>query len=496
VNRQITRLALTGVGLIVSLVVATTYWQTWAAGDLADRQDNQIERVAQFTIKRGEIFGSNPRRILGKNRPEKVGGRTLYFRRYPQGPLTAHIVGYSTQSRSRAGLERSLNDYLTGSNANLSTVLDTTLDRLKGATVKGNDVVLTLNLRAQKAAVEALDGRCGSVVALQPATGKLLVAANFPTYDPNIFEEDDALGRIARINAPCSPVAPLYNRATKGLYAPGSTFKVVTLSAALDTGRYTPESEFDDPGYCEVYGRRVNNYDTTSPFGHLNLREALVNSVNSVFCNIGKDLGAKKIVEYSKRFGFYSTPPLETPSNERAPSGLYVKGHTFDPKVDSDVDPGRFAFGQERLLVTPLQMAMVAATIANRGVLMRPYVVNRIVSPSGSIVVRTKPQDLGRAVKPETADAVGSMMRDVVERGTGTRAQISGVPVSGKTGTAETGRSGLVTTWFICFAGRGKRQVAVAVVLEQQRSGSTGGQTAAPVARAVLQALIGGAANS
>ena len=189
-------------------------------------------------------------------------------------------------------------------------------------------------------------------------------------------------------------------------------------------------------------------------------------------------------------------PPLETPSSERAPSGLYVRGRLFDPTVDSDVDPGRFAFGQERLLVTPLQMAMVVGTIANRGLLMRPYVVDRIVSPSGEIVVKTKPQDLGRAVKPETADAVGSMMRDVVVRGTGTRAQISGVPVSGKTGTAETGRTGLVTTWFICFAGRGKNQVAVAVVLEQQRTGSTGGQTAAPVAREVLQALFGGAANS
>ncbi|MBA2384038.1 MAG: hypothetical protein H0V68_05170 [Actinobacteria bacterium] len=495
-NRQITRLALTGVGLIVSLVVATTYWQAWAAGDLADRQDNQIERVAQFTIKRGEIIGTSPRRVLARNRSEKVGGRTLYFRRYPQGALTSHVVGYSTQSRSRAGLERSLNDYLTGSNANLSTVLDTTFDRLKGATIQGNDVLLTLNLRAQRAAMDALGGRCGSVVALEPATGKVLVLANVPSYDPNVFEKDDALRRIARIQAPCRPVAPLYNRATKGLYAPGSTFKVLTLAAALDTGRFKPDSSFIDPGYCEVYGRRVNNYDTTSPFGRLNLREALVNSVNSVFCNIGKDLGSRKIVEYSKRFGFYSTPPLETPSSERAPSGLYVKGETFDPKVDSDVDPGRFAFGQERLLVTPLQMAMLAGAIANRGVVMRPYVVDRIVAPSGKTVVRTKPSDLGRAVKPETADAVASMMRDAVSRGTGTRAQLSGVPVAGKTGTAETGRAGLNTTWFICFAGRGKRQVAVAVVVEQQSSGSTGGQTAAPVAREVLQALFGGAANS
>jgi peptidoglycan glycosyltransferase len=196
-----------------------------------------------------------------------------------------------------------------------------------------------------------------------------------------------------------------------------------------------------------------------------------------------------------KRFGFYSTPPLETPSNERAPSGLYDdKRELFDPKEDTDVDPGRLAFGQERLLVTPLQMAMLAATVANEGVVMRPYVVDRIVAPNGSIVVRTKPQSLGRAVKPETAQAVAEMMKEAVEGGTGTAARISGLTVGGKTGTAETGVSGLNTTWFISYAGHEQPEVAIAVVVEEQNS--TGGATAAPVARDVLQALLGSSANS
>ncbi|MBA2331770.1 MAG: penicillin-binding protein 2 [Actinobacteria bacterium] len=486
-NDQIRKLALVGTTLIVVLVVATTYWQAWAAGDLADRQDNQIQRVAEFTVKRGEIIGSAGR-PLAKNKREKTGGRTFYFRGYPQGGLAAHVVGYSTQSRARAGLERSLNDYLTGSNANLGAVLD----KLTGSTVTGSSVHLTLNLKAQRAALDALDGRCGSVVALDVRTGKVLVMANLPTYDPNLIEEN--YGRIARIDAPCRPVAPLINRATNGLYAPGSTFKVLTAAAALDSGEYTPDSDFVDPGYCEVYGRRVNNYDTTRPFGKVDLRDALKYSVNSVFCNIGKELGSKKLVEYAKRFGFYSTPPLETPANERAPSGLYAKGELFDPKLDSDVDPGRFAFGQERLLVTPLQMAMLAGTIANDGVVMRPYVVDQIRDPDGAIVTRTKPDELGRAVEPETARAVASMMRGAVEDGTGTAARISGLAVSGKTGTAETGIRGRNTTWFICFAGREGREVAVAVVVEQQAS--TGGQTAAPIARQVLQALFGRTANS
>jgi len=490
-NRQITRLALAGVGLIVSLVVATTYWQAWAAGDLADRQDNQIQRVAQFTIKRGEIRTKGV--VVARNRAEKVGGRTLYFREYPQRGLAAHVHGYSTQSRFRTGLERSMNDYLTGSNANLSTVLDTAVDRLKGATIEGNDVLLTLDPRGQRAAQNALGSRCGAVVALEPATGRVLVMASSPTYDPNDVEEN--FDRATGVKADCKRPDALLNRATAGLYAPGSTFKVVTASAALDTGRYTPTSSFVDPGYCEVYGKRVNNYDTNRPFGRLDLRTALKNSVNSVFCNIGKDLGAKLIVQYAKRFGFYSTPPLETPSNERAPSGLYrPNGELLDPKEDTEVDPGRFAFGQERLLVTPLQMAMVAAAIANGGVVMRPHVVDRIVAPDGAIVQRTKPDELGRAVKPETAQAVAAMMREAVEGGTGTAARLSGFVVGGKTGTAETGIAGLNTTWFISYAGKERPQVAIAVVVEQQNS--TGGETAAPVARSVLQALLGAAANS
>jgi peptidoglycan glycosyltransferase len=489
-NRAITRLALVGTGLMVLLVVATTYWQAWAAGDLADRQDNQIQRVAQFTIERGRIVSG--RKVLATNRERKVGGRTLYFRRYPSNGLAAHVVGYSTQERARAGLERSRNDYLIAANQNLSTVYRRTIDELKGATVQGNDLLLTLNMRAQEVAMRALGGRCGSVVALEPETGKVLVMASSPTFDQNTIERD--FSAIARIQAPCKPVAPLYNRATYGLYAPGSTFKVVTAAAAIDSGRYNARSSFVDPGYCEVYGRRVNNYDTTRPFGRLDLRTALVNSVNSVFCNIGKDLGSRAIVEQSKKFGFYETPPLETPDNERVASGLYDGGELFDPRLDSDVDAGRFAFGQERLLVTPLQMAMVAAGIANDGVVMEPHVIDRIVSPKGSIVVRSKPDELGRAVKARTAGTIASMMRDAVERGTGTAARIPGLVVGGKTGTAETGVAGTNNAWFICFAGRERPQVAVAVVLEQQNG--TGGQLAAPIAREVVQALLPGTANS
>jgi peptidoglycan glycosyltransferase len=491
VNRQITRVAVVALVLLSALIVATTYWQSWAAASLADRQDNAIQRVAQFQIKRGQIYAADGRTVLARRIARKVQGKTLYFRRYPYGGLFSHVVGYSTQVRSRAGLERSMNDYLTASNANLSTVLDRTFDKLRGGTIEGNDLILTLRPGAQRLAYQQLAGRCGSVVALEPKTGRVLVMASSPTYDPNLMERQGGYAKILRTRAPCSSPSPLVNRATFGQYIPGSTFKVVTASAALDTGRFTPESSFVDPGYCEEYGRKVTNYsDQSGPevFGRVSFVQALVNSINSVFCNVGKEMGPKPIVDYMKRYGFYSVPPLETPINERRPSGLYSKGKLFEPESSGQVDPGRLAFGQERLQVTPLQMAMVAGGVANKGVVMEPFVVQKIRAPGGQTIRKTRPRELGRAISPKTAEQLTSMMTQVVQSGTGTAAQIPGVTVAGKTGTAETGVAGKNTVWFISFAPAEDPKVAVAVMVEQQNS--TGGQTSAPIAKAVLQALL------
>jgi len=492
VNPQISRLALAALALLVALIVATTYWQTWAVAGLEARKDNAIQRVAQFSIRRGVMYASDGRTVLAANRRKKVKGQTLYFRRYPQRGLAAHAVGYSTQVRFRTGLERSLNDYLTGANAHLDTVLDTTLDRLRGVTIKGNNAVLTLNARAQRVALKALAGNCGAIVALEPRTGKVLVMASSPTYDPNAVEQNYRL--IKRIRAACRPASPLLNRAANGTYAPGSTFKVVTAAAALDSGRYKLSSTFVDPGYCIEYGKRVQNYDTTRPFGRVNLLQALQHSINSVFCEIGKTLGPETLVRYAKRFGFYSRPPLETPEDERTASGLYRKGRLFEPKDSSQADPGRFAFGQERLLVTPLQMAMVAATVANGGIVMKPHLVARILSPGGSVVTRTKPRRLNRALKPESARDLTLMMEAAVSAGTGTAAAIPGIRVAGKTGTAETGVKGRNTTSFIAFAPVDAPRVAIAVILENQSG--TGGKTAAPIAKTVMEALLGVRSNS
>jgi peptidoglycan glycosyltransferase len=340
---------------------------------------------------------------------------------------------------------------------------------------------------------------CGAAVALNPKTGAVLAMASAPTYNPNLVETEGGYQKILATKAPCRPASPLLNRATQGLYPPGSIFKAVTAAAALDSGEFTPESRFDDPGYCVQYGKKVfnaGNPDQSGPeaFGNVDFVTAFEHSINAVFCKVGQKLGPLAVLEQAKKFGFYERPPLETPLNERYPSGLYQKGKLFDPRDPNAVDPGRLAFGQERMIVSPLQMAMVAATIANGGVGMRPHVVKRIVSPAGKTVRRTRPRELERAIKPETAAALTLMMERAVTGGTGRRAAIEGVRVAGKTGTAETGTARVYTAWFIFFAPADDPKVAGAVVVERVPNGF-GGTVAAPIAKAIMQAILPAESN-
>jgi penicillin-binding protein A len=492
VNPQIRRLFFVLVGLFVAVLAISTYW-LWDAPNLEAKRGNPSLFVRQLTIDRGLIYAADGRTVFARNRTvkRKNVGRTWYLRVYPQGELVAHPVGYSTIERARTGLEESLNDYLTGSNANLDTVIDNAFDKLRGITQQGNDVVTTINARAQQVAMNALAGKCGAAVALDPSTGRVLVLASQPSYDPNRVEGH--FNEILRTRASCGSASPLLDRATQGAYIPGSSFKVVTAAAALDSGRYRPESRFNDPGYCIEYGERVFNFaDQSGPevFGNVSFTEALEHSINAVFCNVGKSLGAKLILDYTQRFGFYEEPPIDLPSDEIMPSGLYRDGKLFLPKDENEVDPGRLAFGQERLQVTPLQMALVAASVANGGVVMRPTLVDRIVAPDGKVIQRGNQGEWKRAISARTAAELTAMMRAVVEAGTGTAAQIPGVPVAGKTGTAETGRPGENDTWFIAFAPADRPQVAVAVALSDQSG--TGGATAAPIAKQIIEALLRG----
>ncbi len=316
-----------------------------------------------------------------------------------------------------------------------------------------------------------------------------------PSFDPNHVEDD--FDSISRITANCTPAAPLVNRASAGLYVPG-------LDVQGDHGVGSARVEEVHAGVDVLRPRLLHRLrkaaSTTStrarPFGTITLFDALTYSVNSVFCNIGLKLGARTILDTAKRFGFYERPPLETPADERLASGLYRNGKLFYPKVDANVDAGRMAFGQERMLVTALQIAMVAGAIGFGGRLMEPHVVDRIVAPGGKVVEEQHPRSSVRpsARRPRTRSP--TMMRSVVARGTGTAAQIYGYSVGGKTGTGETGVPGSNTTWFIAFAGKDEEspaQLAIAVVLQNQSG--TGGTTAAPIARSVMQAILQGTEN-
>jgi peptidoglycan glycosyltransferase len=492
VNPQIRRLFVLLVALFVALIGMGTWW-LWKAPDLEARRGNPNLLVKQLTIDRGLIYASDGKTVFARNRKvtKKGLGEPWYLRVYPEQELVAHPVGYSTVERSRTGLEESLNDYLTGSNANLDTVIDNALDTLRGLTQQGNNVITTIDADAQRVAMNALAGKCAAAVAVEPDTGRVLVMASQPSYDPNLVEGE--FNRILRTRAGCPSASPLLDRATQGRFIPGSTFKVVTAAAALDSGRVQPSTTFVDRGYCIEYGQKVFNFaDQSGPevFGTVTFAEALEHSINAVFCEVGKRLGPNLVLEYTRRFGFYEEPPIELPSAEITPSGLYRNDRLYLPKDPNEVDPGRLAFGQERLQVTPLQMALVAAGIANDGVVMEPTLVDRIVAPDGKVIQGARPEQWKEAVSARTAAELTSMMTAVVESGTGTAAQIPGVPVAGKTGTAETGRPGQNDVWFIAFAPADRPQVAVAVAVSNQAS--TGGVTAAPIAKQIIEALLRG----
>jgi peptidoglycan glycosyltransferase len=494
-NKQLNRLALIAVLMLASLVVATTYWQAWAAGSLAAKQDNAVELVSQFQVARGRIYAADGKTVIAANRHVKRNGQNFYFRRYPANGLASQTIGYSTSALSQTGLEQSLNDYLTGSTTNLSNAIQRTLNRLGGGTVYGDDVYLTIKPKAQLLAQKLLADRCGAIVAMNPQTGAIYVMASSPGYDPNLIDKPGGYEKVLKTKGSCGSSSALLNRTTDGLFTPGSTFKMVTAAAALDTGKFTPTSGFNDPGYCVEYGKHVSNAgnpDQNGPetYGHVTLAEGFQHSINSVFCNVGKAIGAKTILDYAKKFGFYSTPPLETPADQRVPSGLYKNGKLWNPKDPAtDVDVGRLAFGQFDMVATPLQMLMVASTIANHGVVPRPYLVDKIVGHDGSVIRQTRASTLGRAIKPQTADELNQMMVSVVQGGTGTAAQIPGVVVAGKTGTAETGVNHVYTAWFVCFAPAQNPTVAVAVVLEKQLNGF-GGAVSAPLAKQILENLL------
>jgi peptidoglycan glycosyltransferase len=467
--------------LFALLIGFTSYWAVLDAEGLEDNPNNRRALIEEQTIPRGLIFARDGQTRIAVNRAEQRGDTRVFVREYPTGGLFAHPIGYSFLRNGRRSLEASRNDALAGEEDEFESIFA----GLEGREREGLDVVTNLDVAGTEAAVQGLAGRKGGVVAIEPQTGKVRVMVSLPEYDPNRIPSD--IGALERDRAN----QPLLNRTTQELYPPGSTFKVVTATAALDTGAATPETVIDGSSPKEISGVPLENSGGAS-FGPISLTNALTNSVNTVFAQLGEEVGRGTLVEYMRRYGFYADPELDYPDWQMIPSGI-INGQ--GDYVDGGFDAGRVAIGQGGLegeiRASPMQMALVAAAIANGGRLMKPRLTDSIVRKDGRVADRIEPDLQSEVMKPETAAQLTEMMSRVVEEGTGTAAALAGVRVAGKTGTAEVGVNREFTQpWFICFAPVENPRMAVAVTLERQPAGSQGGTVAAPIARSVLEALL------
>ncbi len=467
------RVFIVTVVLFVALIANLTWIMVVRAQWFQDRPENKRGIAEEMKIKRGDILGYDGSVIAGTER--KSG---YYYRDYPSGTIAPQLIGYDSVTYGRSGIEAQLNDELTGQSTDLG--VQNWVDKLLGRRPQGADAKLTLVPGVQKVAQQELQGKKGAIVVLDPKTGALIASASAPTYDPANLEAQWA--RLSKDTA-----APLLNRPTQGLYVPGSSFKVVTGSAALDTGKVTPDTPFVDTGTYVVFGGKVTNYGG-EVYGANTFTEAMTYSINTTFAKVGNLLAKRRLVAGAQKYGFYQTPPLPLPAGEVVPSGRYRKGRLLPPTAFMNpLDVAWAACGQESMLATPLQMALVAGGVANGGRVMKPYYLQEIVAPDGHVVQKAQPEQWLVATKAATASQLNTMMQNVVNAGTATNAALQGIQVAGKTGTAEKG-DGTNLAWFIGFAPAQEPQVCIAVVIENTTS--TGGEAAAPLAAAVMKTAL------
>jgi peptidoglycan glycosyltransferase len=475
-NRPIVRLYGLVVLLFALLIAFTSRWTIFEASSLRSNPLNKRALLEQERIARGPIVADDGTVLARSVR----GSAGTYERTYPKGEEFANAIGYSYTDLGQTGLERFRNTTLNGQTA---TNLQTILNQLQGKRPQGDEVITALDPKAQQKAITALGEHHGAVVALDPRDGAVRVMVSTPSYNPNRLPSPGVYEKLTKD----TQGRPLVNRAVQFGYAPGSTFKVVTATAAIDTGQFTPQSTLSGRNDVPVSGVPLGNDDGES-FGQISLTEALTKSVNTVWAQVAVKLGKRTMARYMNRFGFDRKPELDYPAEEMSASGEYL-GERILPPTSPRVDVGRMGIGQDKLAVVPLQMAEVAAAVANHGRLMAPHLTERIVDPEGRTVQQISPRVQSIVMKPSTASAVTGMMEAVVNEGTGTEAQIPGVQVAGKTGTAETQiGTAINNVWFIAFAPASNPRVAIAVTLEHVPG--QGAAFAAPVAREVMEVLL------
>lgn len=469
---RLTRTVFLFTALFAVLIGNITYIQVIKASEYQDMpSNNHTINKARF-IKRGSIITADGL-TLAESIQQADG---TYARSYPNGNLAAHVVGYYSQQYGTMGIENTQNDTLTGSKDYSSW--QNALNSLAGISEPGNSVQLTIDSRIQRAAEQALAGRVGAIVALDPRSGAVLAWASAPTFDNTNIQ-----AAIEAANASGGADTSMYDRATLALYTPGSTFKVLTLASALENGLATLDTTYDSPGRMEIGGADVVSIGERG-HGKISLAKAFALSSNTVFGQVADGLGAEKLVATARAFGYgqqlgldFTTAASVMPNPEEmtewelawAGAGQPVgQGHTPGPQA------------------TVMQNALMAATIANNGIAMNPYVVSQILAPDGTVLKTTRGHSLGQAVGSGTAEQVKQAMLDVVQNGTGSAAAIAGVKVAGKTGTAETNNANANST-FVGFAPYDTPTVAIAVVIEQNAKGE---ESAATVGGQVLRAAL------
>jgi peptidoglycan glycosyltransferase len=491
-NRPIARLFTLVVVMFAALVAYTSRWTVFDAKALQNNTAlNKRSLLEGQYVKRGSVYADDGTTLLAVSNRNAAG---VYMRTYPQGSLFGDPIGFAYTNQGTFGLEQTQNAFLAGKPIQQSSVID----QLEGKQSGGDTVYTTLDPAAQTVAEQALGTYHGAVVAIVPSTGAIRVLASSPTYNPNLITNSSYYDAMVSGKSGASE----FDRATQAEDAPGSAFKVVTAIAAIDTGAYTPDSVLSGASPRSFYGIPLHN-DANTSYGDITLTEALTDSVNTVFAQVAQHIGGAVLEQYMDRLGFYRPPPIDLPSDELTTSG--VRGdQTFDlnkllPPTSDNVDVPLVGIGEGQLLVTPLQMAMVASAVANNGRLMRPHLVNYVTNSDGVVVSRESPQLYSTVMKPSTASAVGIMMGDVVKDGTAEAAlanfdiNVAGktvaVAVAGKTGTAQVSpTSPYSNLWFIAYAPIVHPQIAVAVDVEHEIG--YGGSVAAPIARKVIQALL------
>ena len=480
-NRQINRITAVLIFLLLALIANVSFIQVFDAKSLRNQPGNQRVLLTEYSRERGPILlSSTP---LAKSTGTKDALK--FLRTYPKGAAYAPITGFYSMVYGATGIEGKENDVLAGNDSRF--FVDRLQQLLANRKPQGGAVRLTINADAQLAAYRALNGRTGAVVAIDPRTGAILALVSSPSFDPNTLSSHDAKTIQETYDVLNNdPKKPMLNRPLAMTLPPGSTFKLVTAAAALESGNFSADSILPGPASLQLpqTSRSIGNWTGAScgKDDKTTLNDALAMSCNTAFAWLGMQLGASAIEEQAKKFGFESS--FEVP--------MTAATSHFPTNLDQP-QTAMSAIGQFDVRATALQMAMVAAGIAHDGVVMQPYLVSQILGPDLTVLQNTTPHAISRAMSPQNAAILRSMMVNVVSHGTGSNARISGIAVGGKTGTAENAPGESAHAWFVGLAPAQDTQVVVAVVLEHGGGATevSGNALAAPIARAVMRAVLG-----